>query len=57
MFVHNIDEDLALKLIEVKDAESLFKLTNCSRGYLRDWLPWLDTTTKVRRYNRVYPTL
>ncbi|OIJ14327.1 alanine acetyltransferase [Anaerobacillus alkalilacustris] len=47
MFVHNIDEDLSLKLLEVKDAESLFKLTNYSREYLREWLPWLDTTTNV----------
>lgn len=46
MFIHKIDEDLALKLIELKDAERIFELTNNSRGYLREWLPWLDTTTK-----------
>ena len=47
MFVHKIDEDLSLKLIELIDGERVFELTNNSRGYLREWLPWLDTTTKL----------
>ena len=47
MFVHKIDEDLSLKLIELRDGERVFELTNNSRGYLREWLPWLDTTTKL----------
>ncbi|MCZ2260744.1 GNAT family N-acetyltransferase [Sporosarcina sp. G11-34] len=47
MFTHKIDEDLALKLIELRDAESVFELTNNSRDYLREWLPWLDITTKL----------
>lgn len=46
MFIHKIDEDISLKIIELKDAERIFKLTNESRGYLREWLPWLDHTTK-----------
>ena len=36
-----------LKLIELKDGERVFELTNQSRDYLREWLPWLDTTTKL----------
>jgi len=47
MFVHQIDENLSLKLIELRDAERIFELTNNSRSYLREWLPWLDTTTKL----------
>jgi ribosomal-protein-serine acetyltransferase len=33
--------------MELKDAERIFALTNQSRSYLREWLPWLDMTTKV----------
>lgn len=47
MFVHQIDEDIALKLIELRDAERVFDLTNNSRDYLREWLPWLDNTTRL----------
>jgi ribosomal-protein-serine acetyltransferase len=47
MFVHKIDEDLSLKLIEIKDGERIFQLTNHSREYLREWLPWLDSTTRL----------
>ena len=44
MFIHKIDEDLSLKLIELRDGGRVFELTNNSRAYLREWLPWLDTT-------------
>ncbi|UOQ86552.1 GNAT family N-acetyltransferase [Gracilibacillus salinarum] len=47
MFYHKIDEELSLKLIELKDAERVFTLTDSSRDYLRKWLPWLDFTTKL----------
>ncbi|MEH7381826.1 GNAT family protein [Bacillus sp. JJ1533] len=47
MFVYQIDEELSLKLIELSDAERIFELTDQSRAYLREWLPWLDMTTKV----------
>ena len=47
MFITKINDELSLKLIELKDAERVFKLTNKSRTYLREWLPWLDTTTKL----------
>ncbi|WP_100330419.1 GNAT family N-acetyltransferase [Bacillus xiapuensis] len=47
MFVHKIDEDLSLKLMELRDGERIFELTNNSREYLREWLPWLDTTIKL----------
>ncbi|WP_174733211.1 GNAT family N-acetyltransferase [Mesobacillus harenae] len=47
MFIHKIDETISLKLIDFNDAERIFELTDKSRNYLREWLPWLDFTTKV----------
>lgn len=47
MFIHKIDEDLSLKLQEMRDAERIFELTDASRDYLKEWLPWLDFTTKL----------
>lgn len=47
MFVHIIDEELSLKLIDLRDCERIFDLTNKSRNYLREWLPWLDITTRL----------
>ncbi|MEI5906897.1 GNAT family protein [Bacillus spongiae] len=47
MFVHKVDEDVSLKLIEVKDADKVFEMTDQSRTYLREWLPWLDFTKTV----------
>lgn len=47
MFVHKIDEEVSLKLVEARDAERVFELTDHSREYLREWLPWLDFTTTV----------
>jgi ribosomal-protein-serine acetyltransferase len=47
MFIHKIDENVSLRLIDLKDAERIFELTDKSRNYLREWLPWLDFTTKV----------
>ncbi|WP_445486633.1 GNAT family N-acetyltransferase [Niallia sp. 03133] len=47
MFIHKINENLSLKLIELRDGNELFQLTNSSRIYLRKWLPWLDATVKL----------
>jgi ribosomal-protein-serine acetyltransferase len=47
MFTYKIDEKISLKLVELRDAEKVFKLTDNSREYLREWLPWLDKTTRV----------
>ncbi|KKE80020.1 GNAT family N-acetyltransferase [Oceanobacillus caeni] len=47
MFIHNIDKNVSLKLIELNDAESIFELTDKSRNYLKEWLPWLDFTKNV----------
>ncbi|TWT13329.1 GNAT family N-acetyltransferase [Planomicrobium sp. CPCC 101079] len=46
MFIHKIDEDLSLRLVEMRDAKRIFELTDQSRDYLKEWLPWLDYTQK-----------
>jgi ribosomal-protein-serine acetyltransferase len=48
MFIHKVDEDLSLKLVELRDAERIFKLTDHSREHLKAWLPWLDFTTELK---------
>lgn len=48
MFIYKIDEDLELRLLEIRHAEELFLLTDQNRNYLREWLPWVDSTTEVK---------
>ncbi|WP_271854165.1 GNAT family N-acetyltransferase [Planococcus maritimus] len=48
MFIHKIDEELSLKLVELTDADRIFELTDRSRLALREWLPWLDHTKTVQ---------
>ncbi|MFB9973698.1 GNAT family N-acetyltransferase [Allobacillus sp. SKP2-8] len=47
MFTYEVDEEISLKLIDEGDAETVFKLTDQSRDYLREWLPWIDMTTEI----------
>lgn len=47
MFHYKINEDISLKLPALTDAQALFELTEQSRVHLREWLPWLDSTTSV----------
>lgn len=47
MFTYEVDEEISLKLIDEGDAEAVFKLTDQSRDYLREWLPWIDMTTEI----------
>jgi ribosomal-protein-serine acetyltransferase len=47
LFKLDVDETTALTMIELRDAEKLFALTDASRSYLREWLPWLDSTQTV----------
>jgi ribosomal-protein-serine acetyltransferase len=44
MFLHKVDDEVSLKLIDLGDAERIFELSDQSRDYLREWLPWLDMT-------------
>lgn len=47
MFCHKVSDDIQLKLLELRDAEAIFALTDASRPYLREWLPWVDGTKTV----------
>ncbi|MGP4070049.1 GNAT family N-acetyltransferase [Halobacillus sp. B29] len=47
MFKHVINEHTELRLLEVRHAEELFRLTDSSRDSLRQWLPWIDATKTV----------
>ncbi|WP_226537454.1 GNAT family N-acetyltransferase [Fictibacillus halophilus] len=47
MFLHKIDENIALRSLNVNDAEELFHLTINSKDYLKEWLGWLDYTNEV----------
>lgn len=42
-----INQDLALRMIAPEDAEKVFALTDASREYLKEWLPWLDFTKEL----------
>ncbi|MGE7673767.1 GNAT family N-acetyltransferase [Lysinibacillus sp. NPDC094403] len=42
-----INSELSLRTIELEDANAVFALTDTSRVYLREWLPWLDFTKEV----------
>lgn len=44
MFYHRVDDEIRLKLLEHRDAEPLFRLTDQNRAYLRQWMPWIDGT-------------
>ncbi len=42
-----IDADVELRVIEERDAPEIFALTQANRQYLRQWLPWVDSTRSV----------
>lgn len=44
MFPYQLDEDVALELLEPRHADELFAITESNRDHLREWLPWLDST-------------
>lgn len=45
--VLHVDDKTRLRPLCTRDAEVLFELTEANRGYLRQWLPWLDAVTSV----------
>jgi ribosomal-protein-serine acetyltransferase len=47
MFRAAIRPDLELRLLEERHAPEVFALVNEDRAYLRQWLPWVDSTLMV----------
>lgn len=47
MFYYRVREDIHLKLLELRDAQDMFTLTDDNRTYLREWLPWVDGTATL----------
>lgn len=48
MFIQDIDEDINIRMLSVKDGKDLFEITDRSREYLREWLPWVDEIKSVQ---------
>ncbi|MFS0673712.1 GNAT family N-acetyltransferase [Ornithinibacillus sp. 179-J 7C1 HS] len=48
MFAFNVDDEISLRLLDERYAGELLQLINHSREDLREWLPWLDSTTTPR---------
>jgi len=52
-----IDVDTELRTIEERDAPAIFALTNANRLYLRQWLPWVDSTRSIEDTHAFIRTL
>ncbi|MCY0877368.1 MAG: GNAT family protein [Firmicutes bacterium] len=52
MFIYPVNETIQLQLLTLKDADAVFQLTDHSRQYLREWLPWVDSTKSVEDTRR-----
>jgi ribosomal-protein-serine acetyltransferase len=47
MFIYPITDRHELRLLKIADAAELFALVETNRAYLKQWLPWLDSTTTI----------
>jgi len=41
-----VSDQFAIVVLELRDADELFELTDRNRAHLRRWLPWLDNITR-----------
>jgi ribosomal-protein-serine acetyltransferase len=39
---------IELRQFDTRDADALFRVVERNRGYLREWLPWVDQTLSTR---------
>ncbi|TDF99225.1 GNAT family N-acetyltransferase [Paenibacillus piri] len=44
MFYYEVDDDIQLRLAEVKYAVQMYEVIDRNRAHLREWLPWVDNT-------------
>jgi ribosomal-protein-serine acetyltransferase len=47
MFYCQIDDRHKLRLFHISEAEELCELINANSTYLRQWMPWVDSTNNV----------
>lgn len=47
MFQIQVNDRTFLRVLSLRDAEMLFQLTDQSRAYLKEWLPWIDQTKTI----------
>lgn len=47
MFRAQIHDGVFLRLLEERHAAEVFSLVDRDRDYLREWLPWVDTTETI----------
>lgn len=47
MFGFQVDENIRLKILELRDAKSLFRMINQNRRYLAEFLPFVDFTHQI----------
>jgi len=38
---------MELRLFDLTESDTLYATVECNRGYLREWLPWVDRTQSV----------
>lgn len=54
MLTHKIDDNISLRLWNIKDVEKLHHLIIESKDHLRKWLPWVDERIKDINYTKEY---
>jgi len=52
LFPLQIDRDVRLNLLELRDALDLFKLVDSNRAHLREWLPFIDDYQSTKAAGR-----
>ncbi|TBL74525.1 GNAT family N-acetyltransferase [Paenibacillus thalictri] len=52
MFSYNVNEEIQLRLLELRHTDELFALTDGNREQLRQWLPWVDGTVDTEHTKR-----
>lgn len=48
MFTYQVDDKTTLRLLDPRHSEPLFALTDANRAHLREWVPWLNSTTSLK---------
>ncbi|MGM8365826.1 GNAT family N-acetyltransferase [Virgibacillus sp. W0181] len=47
LFIVDIDEEISMRMLSVRDAKPLYEMTERSREHLQNWIPWVDEIRTV----------